>query len=345
LYRTKSRYPFPTVNGYRHLLQQDRKPTKSAQAAYHHNSPGHQRPWDIQPTVAVINQFPAGEIETTLTITVNTGADAVYNYPADLMRYVATGFESLNGRCSVENTLSIRVRQHITIPNRETLCNYLYVFHITTSTSVCGDPQFVGLRGQSFQIHGIDGAVYNLISTQDYALNSQFKFLTGPRPCPVMPTTGMKSSSCWSHEGSYLANLAFVTAANEKFSALSGEAATGFSAIQFNDRELTVGDSIAFSQGSVFVNSTHEITIQLGVFYIEAENVDGFVNLRRVRVDRENWHSLAENNGAHGLLGQTWQNKRYSGKVPEIQGSPDDYVVDDSNLFSVDFPFSRLVIN
>ena len=30
--------------------------------------------------------------------------------------------------------------------------------------SVVGDPQFVGLLGQSFQVHGIDGQVYNLIS-------------------------------------------------------------------------------------------------------------------------------------------------------------------------------------
>lgn len=298
--------------------------------------------WDVEPPMSIINQFP-DDIETIFQYNVNTGAQVTKNWPADTMRYHVTGFEPLNGRCSFDNNFQLRIRQHVTLPARETLCNWLYVFHVVVSTSVCGDPQFVGLRGQSFQIHGIDGAIYNLVSTRDYSVNSQFKFLTGPRPCPIMPTTGVKSSSCWSHDGSYLANFAFITSADEKFAAQSGEAATGFGEIKFNDRELSVGDSIVFSQGSLSVNSTHEITVQLGVFYMEIENVDGFVNLRRVRVERENWHLLSENNGAHGLLGQTWQNKRYSGKVPEIQGSPDDYVVDEENLFSTEFPYSRMV--
>ena len=55
-------------------------------------------------------------------------------------------------------------------------------------THVVGDPQFAGLRGQDYQVHGIDGGVYNVISSSLMQLNSKFVFLTGPRPCPLMPS-------------------------------------------------------------------------------------------------------------------------------------------------------------
>ena len=49
-----------------------------------------------------------------------------------------------------------------------------------TGGSARGDPQFVGLRGQSFQVHGIDGAVYALISEEHTAVNARFVFLRAP---------------------------------------------------------------------------------------------------------------------------------------------------------------------
>jgi hypothetical protein len=42
---------------------------------------------------------------------------------------------------------------------------------------VVGDPQFVGLRGQSYQIHGVSGEIYNLVSDGDVQYNSRFVFL------------------------------------------------------------------------------------------------------------------------------------------------------------------------
>ena len=60
----------------------------------------------------------------------------------------------------------------------------------STGSRVVGDPFFVGLLGQQYQVHGIDGAVYSLISLQYMQLNSRFSFLAGPRPCPVIPSTG-----------------------------------------------------------------------------------------------------------------------------------------------------------
>ena len=47
---------------------------------------------------------------------------------------------------------------------------------ITTPVSVLGDPQFVGLLGQSYQVHGIHGAVYSLISESSAQVNAPLLF-------------------------------------------------------------------------------------------------------------------------------------------------------------------------
>lgn len=248
--------------------------------------------------------------------------------------------------CNVTNTVTVRSVQRADPNNfRDENCSYAYIAILTSPdtccTGICGDPQFKGLRGQSFQVHGIDGAVYNLISSSDFSVNSQFRFLTGPRACPIIPTTGKRSVACWSHDGSYLGNLAVATATGEKILIESGDAATGFAVATVDGKPLVIDEIVSFSKGSIVLNSTHEITIKIGPFEIEVENNNEFVNLRSVRVPTSEWHLLAVNGGVHGLLGQTWQNKRYSGKVKEIQGDVDDYVIENNDLFSHDFVHSH----
>ena len=86
--------------------------------------------------------------------------------------------------------------------------------------SVVGDPQFVGLLGQSYQVHGIDGAVYNLISDRDVHVNSRFVFLTGGE-C-LRDAAGKPLYTCWSHSGSYLESVALQTAEGDRLLVLSG---------------------------------------------------------------------------------------------------------------------------
>lgn len=250
--------------------------------------------------------------------------------------------------CNVTNTVTIRTFQRAD-PNifRDENCSYAYIAILrspsTCCTGVCGDPQFKGLRGQSFQVHGIDGAVYNLISAADFSVNSEFRFLTGPRACPIIPTTGKRSVACWSHDGSYLGNLAIATASGEHILIQSGDAKTGFSSVTVDGKSLELNEVVSFSKGSIVLNSTHEITVSVGQFEIEVENNNEFLNLRSVRVAASEWHKLAENGGVHGLLGQTWQNKRYSGKVKEIEGDVDDYVIESNDVFSHEFVHSRFI--
>jgi len=60
--------------------------------------------------------------------------------------------------------------------------------------SVQGDPEFVGLRGQRYQVHGIDGAVYNLISDSLSQVNSRFIYINEKGDCPIIPSTGKRVS-------------------------------------------------------------------------------------------------------------------------------------------------------
>ena len=229
--------------------------------------------------------------------------------------------------------------------NNCTFTDYFYIINpAVTTSSVRGDPQFVGLRGQSFQVHGMDGAVYALISDAHVQVNTRFVFLQGPRPCPVMPSTGKQASTCWSHAGSYLGELAVKTSAGDRVLVVAGSAVDGFSSVIVNDKEIAIESTKNLQHlnnnvptGSIIYNNTHELTITCSLFTLTVENIDGFLNIRSLAVLDGQWGRLA----AHGLLGQTWQWKRYSGKVKEIEGEVDDYAIDGDDLFGERFLFSR----
>ena len=218
-----------------------------------------------------------------------------------------------------------------------------------SSSTVRGDPTFVGLRGQSYQIHGIDGAVYNLISNRSLQVNSRFVFLTGPRSCPEMPSTGEKSVACWAHDGSYLADIGLMTDSGDRLYVESGTASAGFATVTLNGQPLEVqmGETIPlyFSVasglfGHVTYNNTHELTIQAGVWRIELENSDEFVNLRSVAV-----HGKLAELSSHGLLGQTWRGKKWGGTVGAIEGKVGDYVVLEDDVWGTSFVYNKFQLD
>ena len=239
----------------------------------------------------------------------------------------------------------------INIQNRNAstgaMCTYTDTFFVTnpgpSTTAVTGDPMFLGLRGQQYQVHGIDGAVYNLISDSYTQVNSRFAFLTGPRPCAVLPSTGRKSTTCWTHPGSYLGELGIKTSGDDRLFIQAGSAASGFSAVTLNGRPLKVGVELdlpypgsSLAAGSFFYNNSQEVQVTVGYYTLTIENSDAFLNIRSIKVDSEYWSRLH----SHGLLGQTWRNQRYPGKVPEIEGEVDDYTVGD-DIFGDNFLFNK----
>lgn len=199
--------------------------------------------------------------------------------------------------------------------------------------SVNGDPQFVGLRGQNFQVHGVSGEVYSIISDPAMQMNSRFVFLN-KGDCPVI--NGKKQANCFAHAGSYLGEIGIKTSGGDRVQIVSGPAASGFKSILVNGVAQKAGQVSDLAGGNVVAfNNSHLVTVQAGNFHLEFDNSDMFIN-QRVRV--LDWSSLA----SHGLLGQTWRAKTYpSSAVKHIEGKVDDYVVAGKDLFGDKFLYNQ----
>ena len=214
------------------------------------------------------------------------------------------------------------------------------------SGKVVGDPVFSGLRGQQYQVHGIDGGVYNLVSDSTLQLNSQFTFLSGPRPCPVLPSTQRQSAACFEHDGSYLGNLALRTNIDDRLLVQAGDAASGFDIVELNGELLNVGDRATLdfddgSNGTVHRISTHELSIVASLYQLDIDNSDSFLNLRSLSIRAGRWPALTRE-APHGLLGQTWKLRGAGQGV--IEGRVDEYMIEDDDLFGTAFSHNRFVV-
>lgn len=214
-------------------------------------------------------------------------------------------------------------------------CYYEYTIECFKESSgglITGDPQFVGLRGQEYQVHGVAGEVYNIVSDADLQYNSRFVFLEEGK-CPVV--NGKKQKACWSHPGSYLGELGLKTRAGDKMALISGPANEGFQSVTLNGRELEVGETVylAADLGAISRNSTHLTSINVGNWDFAFENSDLFINQRVRAMDARNLRS-------HGLLGQTWRDAKYPNAIKYIAGDVDDYVIRSSDLFGDDFVYN-----
>ena len=214
-------------------------------------------------------------------------------------------------------------------------CYYQYTISCTKPKdgSIVGDPQFVGLRGQNYQIHGVAGEIYNIVSDADLQYNSRFVFLTHGS-CPIVD--GKKQKGCFSHPGSYLGELGLKTRAGDKIHLVTGPAAEGFAKVEVNGKPIDIGQTVLLADdlGSVSRNSTHLASVNIGNWDFAFENSDMFAN-QRVRVlDARKLRS-------HGLLGQTWRETTYPNAIKYIQGQVDDYVIREKDIFGDNFLYNK----
>lgn len=214
------------------------------------------------------------------------------------------------------------------------ITEFIQVTIFNPLSSIVGDPQFVGLRGQSYQVHGIDGAVYNIISEASLQVNSRFVFLTAGA-CPAQ-----QSANCWSHPGSYLGELSYQVVVDGKLHAAllqAGPAKKGFQGVQVDGKALKVGDKVEFGSFSMEMTSAYTVNVMTEKFAFELSNSDMFINqaLRPLV-------PLSALAGTHGLLGQTHSTpKSTTGAIRHIDGEVDDYVIQDSDIFGNDFVYNQ----
>jgi hypothetical protein len=202
------------------------------------------------------------------------------------------------------------------------------------SSSITGDPQFVGLRGQQYQVHGIDGAVYNIITEHNTQVNSRFVFLTEGQ-CPIR--NGQADSNCWSHPGSYLGEMSFQQVVDGKLHAAlitAGPAKSGFAGVQVDGRVVKVGQTVSYGSFSVTARTAYSVSVQTEHFEFELTNSDMFIN-QALR------STIALSKlQAHGLLGQTASLQTYPTAIKYIAGAVDDYTVADSDIYGNNFVYN-----
>ena len=116
--------------------------------------------------------------------------------------------------------------------------------------SVLGDPAFVGLLGQSYQVHGVSGLTYALVSDRQVVVNAVFTYLSGGS-CLHDSETGLPLYVCWSHAGSYLSAVSVRLASGETLVVRAGGAAAGFAAVELGGAGGAGGVGGAGSAGGV----------------------------------------------------------------------------------------------
>ena len=206
-----------------------------------------------------------------------------------------------------------------------------------------GDPQFSGFRGQSFQVHGIDGAVYNLVSSPTVHVNARFTFL-GSGECPVVDGVRL-SENCWSHPGSYLGEIGMRVSGNSSGSdehrllVVAGDHVHGFAAVSVDGVAVQAGSSVQ-PAGHLRVErvSSHTVRVSTAQLEFVLDNSDMFINQAvRVTVPLQ---QLSQH-GTHGLLGQTHRRTVSGGVKAVVEGDVDDYVVQDGDVFGTQCVYNR----
>ena len=235
--------------------------------------------------------------------------------------------------------LSTNITATSALPSFTAACPAPAPFGLPVTTpvaTVIGDPMFTGLLGQVYQVHGLDGVVYNLISEELCQVNAQFVFLSSGR-CPVVG--GVLASNCWSHPGSYLGSLSFqqVVESGELHKAvvLAGSAELGFEQVVVDGRLLSVGQAVQVSSFSVRYLSSHVVEVSTAHFRFTLDNSDRFVNQQ---VTPTLPLSMLT---AHGLLGQTHRRTTHHSQLKAIEGEVDDYASASNDLLGSDFTYNQ----
>lgn len=276
-----------------------------------------------------IDTYPFSSADTTYYATVNVNNSAIPNGRHTFF-VTQSSIPDLDSVWSNQITVVVQQPQ-LANPNGGV---------VTTPGQIAGDPQFTGLRGQTYQVHGVPDEVFSIVSDVDLQYNSRFVLLK-KGACPTVDGKPI-DTPCFTHTGTYLGELGLETAAGDRLYIQAGSATTGFAQITLNDRAMTVGEHHALqslagrTHGYVRLVSSHRVVVQAGNFWFEFTNSDMFVNQRVAMID-------AKQETSHGLLGQTWSTVIYdaAATIPWIEGSVFDYAMADHELFSHRFIFNR----
>ena len=110
---------------------------------------------------------------------------------------------------------------------------------LLTTGSALGDPSFSSFRGVHYQVHGLDGGVYALLSDPSLLINARFTFLDSGA-CPPAGVT----RACFSHPGSYLGALALRSRSGGRLLVQPGAALSGFASVELDGVEVQLSHQL-----------------------------------------------------------------------------------------------------
>ena len=228
---------------------------------------------------------------------------------------------------------------------------------------VAGDPTFYGFRGQVYQVHGIAGYVFNLLTSPLLQLNARFDFIdhsshsiTQTEQAALRHSQGshtsLPSTPAWSHAGTYLGELG-VRLGSASLHIVPGAYLSGFGAVTVNGRQVALGSSypLVLLSNNVAVAtllSPSVLRIVSSVLRFDVVNSDGFVNIQRAQLLSTATDSEAEAR-MDGILGQSAAGSRwFPAYGPEVDASAEvrsewqqaqihDFLITDGDVLSTDF--------
>jgi len=196
--------------------------------------------------------------------------------------------------------------------------------------------------GQKFQVHGIHGSVYNLISHSHLQVNGLFSFLRSGQ-CPVSHPDIL----CWSHPGSYISTLGFMIRQTNgqviTVQVVAGDAAKGFAAVTVQNVSMSLSPafhSLSIDQSvTLTIVDSHHLTLSTPSFIFSIDSSDDFLNQK---IQPTSSLSRMARDEYHGIIGQTMMNKIYPrNQVKYLEGIIDDYLITEQNIFGQEFTFNQ----
>ena len=219
---------------------------------------------------------------------------------------------------------------------------------ITTcpSVSMRGDPIITGFHGQVYQVHGIPGRVFNLISSRLAQINARFVFLgagesmtsgdmeaaqmrRASAAVPVVSsvgkvtpvhTTSLPTTTAWSHEGTFLGALSLQFRSLSSSSSVVGQVLVvagpyqrGIASLEVSGAQIELEQAVypltfTFDDCSVVVESPHQLLVSTSEVTLSLVNSDRFFNLENIALTPL---TRAEPKRLEGILGQSADSTTY----------------------------------
>ena len=257
------------------------------------------------------------------------------------------------------------------LPSAVSSTKYPAVPHrVKPSPSKHADPTLLGLRGQSYDVHVETGQVYCLVSEPHLLINARFVNMA------VLNSDGSTNADRDPIIG--IGEVAILTRTGHQLhiETGTGEAGVrGFSRVSLNEQPMNVEDQ-------AFIENTAEGEHE-GIYATTPTSLTellAFNSSNTFTIITPNWHivlldtregivpratlSAPLDLGAHGLLGQTWRDKKEGrlhshdlerevgrggvglstegteDSMEVLEGSMEDYRIKDGSLFSAKFEFN-----